>query len=107
MSSGLSVCTAGGLGVVSPARILPIDLPQRQTLVPRRPTAPPGPADRRWRRGIRPRGLRAPLEKPAVLLPWFLQSGGKGFWVLSQVHEVRGRRGGVAENAIPRLLRVS
>lgn len=76
MSSSLSVCTAGRLGVVSPARISLIDLPQRQTLVPRRPAAPPGPADRRWCRRIRPRGLSAPLENPAGPPLWFLQRGG-------------------------------
>lgn len=76
MSSSLSVCTAGRLGAVSPARISLMDLPQRQTLVPRRPAAPPGPADRRWCRRIRPRGLCAPLENPAGPPLWFLQRGG-------------------------------
>lgn len=65
MSSGLSVCTAGRLGVVSPARISPIDLPQRQTLVPRRPAAPPRPADRRRGRRMRSPVLHVPPENPA------------------------------------------
>lgn len=43
---GLSVCTPGVLGGVSPAHISEIDLPQRQTLVPGIPPASTGPADR-------------------------------------------------------------
>lgn len=44
---GSSVCTLGRLGGVSPAHISQIDLPQRQTLVPRSPAASVGPADGR------------------------------------------------------------
>lgn len=43
---GLSVCIPGLLGGVSPAHILEIDLPQRQTLVPGSPAASAGPGDR-------------------------------------------------------------
>lgn len=42
---GLSVCTLGRLGGVSPAHISQIDLPQRQALVPGSPAASAGPAD--------------------------------------------------------------
>lgn len=104
MSSGLSVCTAGRLGAVSPARILPIDLPQRQTLVPRRPTAPLGPADRRWRRRIRPRGLRTPLENPAGPLIRFLQlrrRGGGGVEASLRGQRSAGRRCGECDPSSP------
>lgn len=43
---GLSVCIPGLSGGVSPAHILEIDLPQRQTLVPGSPAASVGPGDR-------------------------------------------------------------
>lgn len=40
---GLSVCTPGLLGGVSPAPISETDLPQRRDLVPVCPAAPEGP----------------------------------------------------------------
>lgn len=67
---GLSVCTLGRLGGVSPAHISQIDLPQRQTLVPGSPAASVGPAD-----GQRERWGKDVLTNPAsgicsVFSPW-------------------------------------
>lgn len=91
---------ASRLGVVSPARISLMDLPQRQTLVPRCPTGPPGPADRHRSRRINPRGLNTLLENPAGQSLW---GGGGRQGVESSLRGQRsaGRRCGECSPSTP------